>query len=89
MDMKDLDTSGVTDMSSMFLACDDLTTLDLSSFDTAQAEMEDMFAYCSSLGSVTVGDLWKTEPGRGGDTLFHGCEQPVKILAGGERCVLK
>ena len=82
LDLKGLDTSGVTDMSSMFLDCDSLTSLDLSSFDTARAEMEDLFAYCASLNFVTVGDLWKTEPGRGGDTLFQGCEQPVNLSAG-------
>ncbi len=79
LDLKGLDTSRVTDMSSMFLACDSLASLDLSRFDTARAEMEDLFAYCASLGSVTVGDLWKTESGRGEDTLFQGCEQPVII----------
>lgn len=82
LDLTGLDTSGVTDMSCMFLACYSLASLDLGSFDTAQAEMDDMFAYCSSLASVTVGDRWETEEGRGGDTLFYGCEQPAEILTG-------
>ena len=81
LDLKGVNTSGVTDMSCMFLACSDLTSLDLSSFDTAQAEMDDMFAYCSSLRQVTVGDQWQTESGRGGDELFPGCEQPVTVSA--------
>ena len=84
LDLKDLDTSGVTDMSCMFLACGDLASLDLSSFDTAQAEMDHMFANCSSLCSVTVGSLWKTESGRGEDTMFHGCRQPAEIITGAE-----
>lgn len=44
IDLKNVDTSNVTDMSSMFSWCSSLTTLDLSSFDTSNVtQMPAMF----------------------------------------------
>ena len=78
LDLTGFDTSGTEDMSCMFMTCSNLTSPDLGSFDTSRAEMDYMFAFCPSLGSLTTGDGWKTESGRGADTMFLGCEQPAE-----------
>ncbi len=50
-----LDTSKVTNMNSMFLACVSLTTLDLSNFNTSNVTtMSSMFYNCSSLTSLDL-----------------------------------
>ena len=50
-----LNTSEVTDMSSMFYYCSSLTSLDLSSFNTSKVtDMSSMFFYCSSLTSIDL-----------------------------------
>lgn len=51
----DLDTSGVTDMSSMFQKCGSLSSVDVSGFDTSSVTaMSSMFSGC---GSLTTLDL--------------------------------
>lgn len=53
IDVTNLDTSNVTDMSYMFDKCIDLEYLDLSSFDTSKVEsMQGMFRACHSLTGV-------------------------------------
>lgn len=53
--LNNLDTSQVTDMSSMFDGCRGLTTLDLSSFNTSQVtNMSSMFNDCVGLTSLNV-----------------------------------
>ena len=53
--LKDLDTSNVTNMSSMFNNCRSLTSLDLSSFNTSNvATTEYMFYNCRSLTSLDL-----------------------------------
>ena len=50
-----IDTSNVTDMSSMFRSCSKLTSLDLSNFNTSNVtDMSFMFSYCSNLTSLDV-----------------------------------
>ena len=50
-----IDTSQVTDMSSMFYYCNSLASLDVSGFDTSQVtDMSSMFNYCSKLASLNV-----------------------------------
>ena len=45
-----LDTSNVTNMSSMFSYCSSLTSLDVSNFNTSNVtDMDKMFEYCSNL----------------------------------------
>ena len=52
IDLTYLDTSQVTDMSSMFRYCSSLQSLNLSNFDTSQVtDMSSMFSNCSSLTS--------------------------------------
>ena len=50
-----LDTSGVTDMNSMFFDCSSLTSLDVSGFDTANVtDMGNMFSSCATLTSLDL-----------------------------------
>ena len=69
-----LNTSEVTDMSSMFSGCMYLTSLDLSSFDTGKVtDMSSMFARCSSLVTIKVGDGWTTSKVTSSDNMFYDC----------------
>ena len=53
--MKNLNTSRVTSMRSMFEDCRSLSTVDLSHFDTENVEdMRNMFYYCEKLGTIDV-----------------------------------
>ena len=53
--IENLNTEEVTDMSDMFLACESLTSLDVSKFNTAKVtDMFNMFFYCLSLKSLDV-----------------------------------
>ena len=53
-----LNTTNVTDMSSMFYWCYSLTTLDLSSFDTTNVtDMSSMFYWCSDLTTLNVSNF--------------------------------
>ena len=53
--LKNLDTSKVTDMSSMFTGCQSLQSLDLSNFDTSKVtNMDSMFWGCHSLQSLDL-----------------------------------
>ncbi len=55
MDLKNLDTSGVTSMRAMFFYCEKLESIDVSGFDTSNVtEMHYMFAYCDALESIDV-----------------------------------
>ena len=50
--------SGVTDMNNMFSNCENLTTLDVSNFDTSNVtDMGYMFDYCSSLKTLDVSNF--------------------------------
>ena len=56
--LENLNTSKVTDMSSMFSDCSSLTTLDLSNFDTSKVwQMSRMFKGCSSLTTLNISKL--------------------------------
>ncbi len=58
VDLSKLDTSDVTDMSSMFDGCNGLTSLDLSNFDTSKVtNMSYMFEHCSGLTSLGVSNF--------------------------------
>ena len=55
---ENFDTSQVTDMSSMFVYCRSLISLDVSKFDTSQVKkMGNMFNKCSSLTSLDVSNF--------------------------------
>ena len=54
-DLRNFETSNVTDMESMFAGCSNLKELDLSSFDTSNVtNMGGLFAGCSSLTELDV-----------------------------------
>jgi surface protein len=73
-----LNTSGVTDMSSMFSGCSSLTSLDLRGFDTGQVtDMSNMFSGCSSLKTIRVDEGWKTSSVTSSDCMFDGCQSLI------------
>ena len=56
--LENLDTSQVTNMSSMFEECNNLTNLDLSNFNTSQVtNMSDMFLNCYSLINLDLSNF--------------------------------
>jgi len=68
IDVLNLDTSNVTNMSDMFSGCSSLTRLDLSSFDTSNVtDMSYMFVICNSLTELNV-----TSFNTGNVTDMHG-----------------
>ena len=55
LDVSNLDTSQVTDMSRMFYKCSSLTSLDVSHFNTSQVtDMSQMFGDCKKLTSLDL-----------------------------------
>ena len=53
-----LDTSNVTNMSSMFFYCSSLTSLDVSTFNTSEVtDMGSMFSNCSNLTSLDLSNF--------------------------------
>ena len=56
--IKNLNTSNVTDMNSMFEFCSSLTSLDVSNLNTSNVtDMNRMFDYCSSLTSLDLSNF--------------------------------
>ena len=73
LNVSNLDTSQVTNMSNMFYACMGLTSLDLSNFDTSQVtNMSDMFGGCMGLTSLDV-SKWNTSKVTNMSEMFSGC----------------
>ena len=58
IDLSNLDTSGVTNMSFMFGECSGLTSLNVTKFDTSNVtDMSYMFYYCSGLTSLDLSNF--------------------------------
>ena len=58
LDLRGLDTSGVTRMECMFAGCKKLKSLNVSSFDTRQVEcMDGMFSRCESLTTLDLSNF--------------------------------
>ena len=73
LNVSNLDTSQVTNMSNMFYACMGLTSLDLSNFDTSQVtNMSDMFGGCMGLTSLDV-SKWNTSQVTNMSNMFNYC----------------
>ena len=73
VELKNLNTSEVTDMSAMFYGCSSLTSLDLSSFNTSKVtNMGSMFSYCYSLTSLDVSSF-DTSNVTNMESMFFGC----------------
>ncbi len=71
--LRNLDTSTVSNMSSMFRGCRSLTSLDVSGFDTSNVwDMSSMFRGCRSLTSLDVSGL-DTSNVRDMYHMFAGC----------------
>ena len=74
-----VDTSRVTNMSSMFYACSSLTGLVLNSFDTSQVtDMSYMFDNCSSLVSLDLSQFNTIEV-IDMEKMFYWCENLEKL----------
>ena len=68
-----LNTENVTDMSSMFLGCSSLSSLDLTNFDTGNVtDMSRMFRGCRDLTSLDVTNF-NTEKVTDMSSMFQGC----------------
>ncbi len=73
MDLSKLDTSEVTDMSSMFSGCSGLTSLDVSNFDTSKVtDMTSMFNGCKKLTALDVSNF-NTSNVKTMNRMFYGC----------------
>ncbi|MBQ6395165.1 MAG: BspA family leucine-rich repeat surface protein, partial [Atopobiaceae bacterium] len=73
IDASGLDTSLVTDMSSMFSNCYSLISLDVSGWDTSMvSDMSGLFRFCSSLTELDV-SRWDTSRVENMESLFHCC----------------
>ena len=71
--LENLNTSAVTDMSTMFSDCSSLTSLNLSNFNTsAVTNMSEMFSYCSGLKTILNPNTWRCEKSQ---DMFIGCTQ--------------
>ena len=69
-----LNTSEVTDMSSMFYGCKALTSLDLSKFNTEKVtDMSYMFNECRALTSLTLGSSFSTANVTTMSSMFCNC----------------
>lgn len=71
--LKNLNTSQVTSMHGMFNRCQQLTSLDVSSFDTRNVKyMSSMFAGCSGLTSLDISNF-KTDHLESTNYMFNTC----------------
>jgi len=59
----------------MFQGCSELSTIDLSNFNTSRVEnMDYMFRYCSELTTIKVSSSkWSTVSVTSGKYMFYGC----------------
>lgn len=74
-DIENLDTSEVTDMSSMFNSCNKLESLDLSSFNTSNVtNMNSMFDGCCGLTTLTLSSSFVTSQVTDMGNMFGGCQ---------------
>ena len=72
LDVKNLNTSNVTDMQYMFSECSTLTNLDLSSWDMSNVtNTNTMFYYCTALTNVILPSTIKTM----GSSFFSNCSK--------------
>ena len=71
--LENLNTSAVTNMSSMFSGCSSLTSLNLSNFNTsAVTNMSAMFSGCSDLKTIFNTQTWRCEQSQ---NMFRDCTQ--------------
>ena len=73
-------TSKVTNMNGMFYGCNNLTSLDVSGFDTSKVtNMSNMFANCSNLTSITFGSNFNTSEVTTMSNMFANCKNLTSL----------
>ena len=78
IDVKNFDTSKVTDMSCLFSYCESLTSIDVSNFNTSNVTyMSWMFDGCKNLKTIYVGDGWNTNKVEDSKEMFANCPNLV------------
>lgn len=79
--LENLNTANVTNMSSMFLGCNSLETLDLTTFDVSKVtDMSFMLSSCYALMTIFCNSDWSVSPALTSDLgLFSGS----KMIVGG------
>ena len=79
LELRNLDTSKVTDMSTMFAACGKLTSLDLSNFNTSNVtSMGYMFSECTKLTSLDVSNF-NTSNVTNMSSMFYSCSKLASL----------
>ena len=79
IDVSNVDTEDVTDMSSMFYNCQSLASLDLSSFDTRNVtNMGWMFYNCQSLKSLDLSSF-DTKDVTDMSSMFYNCQSLASL----------
>lgn len=79
LDLSNLDTANVTDMSEMFRYCSSLSSLDVSHFNTANVtNMCSMFGNCSALTSLDVSHFNTANVTNMGE-MFGGCSSLASL----------
>ena len=77
--LENLDTSKVTDMSSMFSSCSGLTSLDVSKFDTSEVtNMGSMFNDCNKLTHIDISNFNTSKVTNMG-YMFNDCNKLTNI----------
>lgn len=72
--LENLVTSEVTDMQGLFSGSTNLTSLDLTSFDTHNVvNMSNMFNSCQNLTTILVGSGWNTDAAQTTKGMFYNC----------------
>ena len=75
IDLTNVDTSNVTNMSGMFSLCMNLTSFDVSGFNTSNVtDMSKMFWICNNLTSLDVSGI-DTSNVANMSSMFEGCEK--------------
>ena len=79
--MSNFNTANVTDMSRMFLGCENLTNLDVRHFNTDKAtDMSYMFAICKSLEIIDLRSS-NTAMVNDMDSMFYACQNLTTIYS--------
>lgn len=74
-----VDTSAVTSMRRMFSACNNLRSVDFSSFNTSRvSDMSHMFASCESLTSLDLSSF-DTSKVEDMESMFYGCKRLTSL----------
>lgn len=78
--MEYLDTSDVTTMAQMFYDCRKITTVNLSTCNTANVwNMAGLFSSCNNLSNLTLGNRFTTESVEDMSSMFSGCSSLTSL----------